>query len=81
MEKSIEEYFTQKKCKCGSVITIFYHYGGTLDMDIRIADQFDGYESNGHFRSGNQWPNWVYCRNCSRKHDLTKFKGISKETP
>ena len=72
------DYYTQKKCKCKTIITIFYHYKDTLDMSIRIADSFDGYECNGHFRSGNNWPNWVYCNACQRKHDLTKFKRVTQ---
>ena len=77
----MEQWYTQKKCKCGKIITIFYTYRKIVETEIRVADDFDGYECNGHFRSGNGWPNWVYCNNCQRKHDLMKFRKVTENNP
>jgi len=80
-----ECYYTQKRCKCGKEITINYDFEkpkkgpNALGWSIRIADAFDGFKSNGHFRSGENWPNWVYCNYCGRRHDLTKFKAIEHQ--
>ena len=64
---------THKTCKCGQHIVIRY------DESITGVPRSIKAEAGGYFKSGWQWPNYVYCAACQRVHDLTKFKKYMPE--
>ena len=68
MTATMQHWTTQKKCKCGKLMKVHYEQCGKFEARSIETE-------GGFFRVPRKsWPNYLYCLDCGRRHELFRFK-------